>query len=267
MVETVKPAIQSRFIKRIFDQARYLEGDLSEYLFDFGLQKGMVALELGSCIGLHAKKIAEKIYPGVVISLEKDHDYALFQKEYIHHCRGDVLLIEGDAHCLPLGDALCDFAYSRFLFQHLYDPRKVLLEIRRVLKNTGRVVIVDTDDYYDTFHPELPFVREAYAALAKLQALRRGDRYVGRKLSTYLADTGYRDVDIKPIPIVVQGGRNKEVITEDIVPMFEEECENIVAAGLMGQREFDLALSAMHESVQRKNSLYASLIFIASGTK
>lgn len=222
MVETVKPTIPSGFINRITDQARYLEGDLSEYLFKFGIRKGMVVLELGSCLGLHAEKIGHRIYPGYIISLEKDRACALFQQDRINH-GSNIAVIQGDAHLLPIRNETCDFVYSRFLFQHLCNPRKVLTETRRILKNQGRIIIVDTDDHFDTFYPPLPSVLPLYAALAKLQALRGGDRYIGRKLFTYLADTGYHDIDVTIMPTVVLGKKNQELITKDIIPMFMEE--------------------------------------------
>lgn len=257
--------IEKRFVERIVDQSKYLEGDLSKYIFSYGLRRGMTVLELGSCLGIHASEIAKAIFPGVLISLDDRHEHLLYQKE---HSEGNLLLVQGKAESLPLKTESFDFAYCRFLFQHLRVPQKALSQIHRALKKKGILLIVDTDDYHDVYFPHHPLVKKAYTALAKLQHLQEGgDRFIGRKLFYYMVGAGFRNVGVKVVSTIQHGKSNKELITRDIVPMFKEEYENIINRGLMAKEELAQAISAMLKSANRKDSFYIGLIFIVYGHK
>lgn len=258
---------QDEFIKRLLAQSRHLEGDPSKYLFDFGLQQGMLALEVGSCIGLHSGKVAKAIYPGKLLSMDLDYDYISYQKNYMVESEIKICPLNGDALSIPVANGRFDFIYSRFLFQHLANPRKALEETYRVLKVGGRVVVIDTDDYYDTFYPELPCVTEAYSALARLQEGRCGDRYIGRKLVSLMLETGFKDVEVRIVPTVQIGMWNKELVLNDIALMFREEYEPLINQGLISKEHLDSAITAMLDSVNRTNSFYMGLVFIVCGTK
>jgi SAM-dependent methyltransferase len=258
-----------QFLKRIIDQSKLLEGDPSKYLFQFGLKKSDITLEMGSCIGLHCKKIARAIYPGKVYSLDIDFDYASYQK-----INSDpdlkIEIINGDAHFLPIPSDSCDFVYSRFLFQHLINPLQAMEETIRVLKKGGKTVIVDTDDYFDMFSPwnsDNSFISEAYIALAKLQELRGGNRYIGRNLIPLLVDAGFNHVGISIVPTVQIGSRNKDLIIKDIIPMFKEEYENLINLRLITEDHLNLAIKTMETTILHNNSFYIGLIFIAYGEK
>jgi SAM-dependent methyltransferase len=53
-----------------------------------------------------------------------------------------VAVLAMDASAMSFEDATFDAVYSRAVFEHLPDPRRVLCEIRRVLKPGGAVVIL-----------------------------------------------------------------------------------------------------------------------------
>lgn len=55
----------------------------------------------------------------------------------------DVELREGDAHHLPFDDASFDTVVCTFSLCNIPDPRQALIEMRRVLRPGGRLVLVD----------------------------------------------------------------------------------------------------------------------------
>ena len=100
----------------------------------------------------------------------------------------------GDVYQLDcLEDASLDFAYCRFLLQHLAEPAKALQTIYRKLKPGGRLAILETDDSLFSFMPAIAnmdrFIETAIAA----QAQRGGDRKIGRKLSGLLWENHFTD--------------------------------------------------------------------------
>lgn len=51
-------------------------------------------------------------------------------------------LVQSDARALPLRDASFDLVVSFLCLPHIYEEKRVLLEIRRVVKEGGRILIV-----------------------------------------------------------------------------------------------------------------------------
>ena len=52
-----------------------------------------------------------------------------------------IKLIHGDAHDLPFGDGFFDLVVCAEVLEHVKDPGRVLLEIKRVLRKDGRAIV------------------------------------------------------------------------------------------------------------------------------
>jgi SAM-dependent methyltransferase len=95
-----------------------------------------------------------------------------------------------------------DFAYARLLFQHLRDPRSALVEIHRVLKPGGTLVIHDIDvGLGEIYEPRDPAADAIEQRLHEGRALRGGNPRIGRQLWRLFAATGYTDMDLEVVPV------------------------------------------------------------------
>jgi ubiquinone/menaquinone biosynthesis C-methylase UbiE len=68
---------------------------------------------------------------------------------------------EGDVEHLPYSDGAFSIVVSRFAFHHFTDPQRVLLEMRRVCRSGGRVLVADSA-------PE-PATADAFNAMERLR--------------------------------------------------------------------------------------------------
>jgi ubiquinone/menaquinone biosynthesis C-methylase UbiE len=75
-----------------------------------------------------------------------DRARALQQQQGLSNMTWD----EGDVEHLPYPDACFSVVCSRFAFHHFLDPLAVLLEMRRVCRPGGRVVVADTSPARET---------------------------------------------------------------------------------------------------------------------
>ncbi|UOF91265.1 methyltransferase domain-containing protein [Fodinisporobacter ferrooxydans] len=108
---------------------------------------------------------------------------------------GDIHYQWGDANQLPYDDNSFDFVISWYVFQHLTNPLHVLEEIFRVLRPGGIVCLIDVDDQLVLTYPEpLPEEKQLRKALSQVQKLRGGDRYIGRKLPSYLHHAEFKNI-------------------------------------------------------------------------
>ncbi|MCX9011675.1 MAG: methyltransferase domain-containing protein [Candidatus Methanoperedens sp.] len=78
------------------------------------------------------------------------------------HANAGFLL--SDVESLPFGDESFDIVSCRFAFHHFPDPEKALLEIKRVCKTYGRIVLVDGVSFEDSgkslFHNHIEKIRD-----------------------------------------------------------------------------------------------------------
>ncbi len=98
-----------------------------------------------------------------------------------------VSLRIGELDHLPLADAEADFACINLVLHHVTDPRLALVEIRRVLKKTGLLLVAD-------------FVRHQVEDMR----VQYGDRWLGFEpevLSQTLTQAGFETVETRSYPV------------------------------------------------------------------
>ncbi len=168
---------------------RKLEADI---LRSAGLGLADDVLEVGSGPGFISDLLAELSPEGSLRAVDPS-------AELLSSVEGNVrakpkrglFAIQAFGDSLPVADASVDFAYARFVLQHLPDPAAVMAEIHRVLRPGGRFCAVDSDDGLVIFEPEDRRVLEIMNTAQRVQAEKGGDRFIGRKLQRFMAATGY----------------------------------------------------------------------------
>lgn len=163
-----------------------------------GLRPGMRVLDLACGPGIVSCLLATMVGPGQVLGLDLsaellDEARAAASRQGL----ANLSFQQGSVYALELEDASFDFIYARFLFQHLEQPHRALAEALRVLKPGGILTIADVDDGWLCLYPEPAAFRPFITRAAELQTQAGGDRLVGRKLGSYLAETGFADVRVR----------------------------------------------------------------------
>lgn len=99
-------------------------------------------LDVGCADGTTAAAI-KRLFPKLEITGVDKYDKAI---KYAQKARPELTFVHGDAHKLLFKASSFDFVIAVETLEHLHEPDKALLEIRRVLKNNGVLIIVqDTD--------------------------------------------------------------------------------------------------------------------------
>jgi ubiquinone/menaquinone biosynthesis C-methylase UbiE len=165
---------------------------------DAGLQPGMRVLDLGCGPGVVSAAMAQMVSDGFVHGIDASPEL-LNQAREIQILRDvqNLQFSEASIYELPPHLRDYDFAYARFLYQHLNHPQKASQQIFNALGCGGIACLVDIDDSWLMLEPE-PEQFSAFLQMAeKGQASRGGDRRVGRRLAKYLLDAGFEDVQTK----------------------------------------------------------------------
>jgi ubiquinone/menaquinone biosynthesis C-methylase UbiE len=170
-------------------------------LIQQGLQPTDRVVDVGCGPGHLSCRIASLVPDGSVTGVDTDgllleQARANASQEGLSH----VSFQQSWADGMPLPSNSADFAYARFLLQHVPKPVEVLREMARVVTPGGTVMVVDTDDGGILVHPEPSGLDIMLRASQQGQARNGGDRLIGRKLSSHLAAAGLVDVVTTAVP-------------------------------------------------------------------
>lgn len=164
-----------------------------------GLTDGMHVLDVGCGPGFVSEKLALLNPTGVTIGLEPDPELARLAGKRFDANPG-LSLHQGSLAHNHLPESYFDFAYARFVAQHLASPQDEMRRVFRLLKPGGQVVLADADDGLSLVHPEPPELLEVMRLSETIQAESGGDRWIGRKLPALLTQAGFTNVGFDVLP-------------------------------------------------------------------
>lgn len=248
----------SKEAQRLTLQSRLFEKETRHTMSLAGIRKGMRCLDVGCGLGdtsfLMSKLVGEN---GKVVGVDINEDNIMACKKKL--CGFDnirfiaVDILQHLERFNDLSSSPFDFVYSRFLFQHLSDPKRALKQLSELTADKGVIVIEELDHglwLSHPFDPNLRRLRKAYISLLRIAGC---DPFVARKLYGLFLKNG-----LKPnvaaysvcVPMGVEkrnsGDGNGNICFSNIgVLMAEVLKENLLDNGLMNRSEFDLMVKGL----------------------
>ncbi|MFH1729920.1 MAG: methyltransferase domain-containing protein [Pseudomonadota bacterium] len=185
-------------LKRLELQANIAKEFEIKILKKYGVTKGKKILDLGCGTGITSIAIAQASYPGNVIGV--DANELLIKRACEHKVQAKQSNLKfhfQNVYELNLADKDFDIAYSRFLFQHLQNPKVAIAKIKAHLKTSGMICIADIDERFLLLYPENASFDSLCKAAWISQKNRGGDRSIGRKLVHYLKEANFSNVKLE----------------------------------------------------------------------
>jgi ubiquinone/menaquinone biosynthesis C-methylase UbiE len=189
-------------LERLKLQATVALKQEQEIWTECGLRPGMKVLDLACGPGFTACELAKAVGDGEVTGIDINLEL-IETAQQAKESEGvrNVSFAPGNLYELDLPENTFDFAYARFVFQHLEKPELALSNIRKVLKPGGILCILDIDDNWTSFSPEskafVKFIRTSGAG----QKRKGGNRLIGSHLFGLLRRTDYRNVSTQIRPL------------------------------------------------------------------
>lgn len=231
-----------------------------------GLQPGMRALDVGCGTGAVTRVMAELVGPtGHVVGIDANPDRLDQARHLASEHALEIDFEQGDATQLPLLAGRFEYAWARFLFQYMADPRAVLAELCRVTAPGGTVVVGDLDGQLDQLYPLDESVAADLREALRILGARGFDPYVGRKLYHWFHQAGLVDIRIDVTPYQVYSSMLPE---RDLVNWREKlltATETLTK--LTGERERWAHLRDGYlAQLQRRDTFYYCTLILVCGT-
>jgi len=190
-------------VERLEAQVALSWGQEARALKTLGLVDGMSILEVGCGPGFVTERLLDMFPHSRVIAVEPDPGMSSLARNRLREFLGTRLdIVDASISMTFLEDDAFDFAFARYVFQHLTVPDIAVADIFRVLQPGGRVVIIDVDDDIGGLQvPSFPAIRRAFQIMQELQMRRGGDRKIGRKLWRLLATAGFHDMELQALVV------------------------------------------------------------------
>lgn len=149
-------------------------------LLDCGFGPGTITLNLAEVI-TRGEVVGVDIEP-----LQVSRASALARARNVENARFEV----ADVYSLPFPDASFDAVFEAHTLEHVREPRRALVEMRRVLKPGGIIGLCDPDDTTMRMLPVTDFTR-AFLALFLKAAEHDGSPYYAPEQRRLLRELGF----------------------------------------------------------------------------
>jgi ubiquinone/menaquinone biosynthesis C-methylase UbiE len=208
------------------------------------IQPGHSVLDVGCGPGIDTIALARLVGPtGHVVGVDIDAAMVAEANRRAEKmgCRTWCSHQAGDAFALSLETGTFDSCRSERLFQHLYNPAGVLVEMARITKPGGWVVILDADhSTWSIDTPEVDIERHLIRILAERMVI---NGYAGRQLYGLFKRQQFIEINIEIRPLYLTNYAQFRYGTQ--MDIIEREA---LSAGLVTEEELNLWQQNLEEA-------------------
>ena len=225
----------------------------------FGLQDGMRILEVGCGPGFITEQLAERLPCSRITGLDMDETLLKHAEGLLDEkARNNVNFVQASVYDTGLPDSSYDFVVARMLFLHLHQPEEAVLELSRVLKPGGKLVIIDIDDgIFGVVQPDIEGFQSIAQKFTEMQGKAGGNRLIGRSLPRLLQRTGFKEIGLETVAV-----HSDLAGIEGFQIQFDpNRFEGFYRNGILSESEFSTISKVANRLSEDPNS-YAMMIFV-----
>lgn len=252
-------------IKRLEAQVElFWDEEASFYTQAIEDQKSII-LEIGSGPGFLVKKLS-KLFPNNTIhSLEIDPVLVKAQENLIDSENlKNVSIFQGSVIDNQLHDNHYHCIIMRLVLEHLPEPDKALSRIFKLLKNNGKLILIDNDfKYHLSVFPSIPELDDMYDAYCRMRISEGGNPYIGRQLPQLMACSGFQNIKLELISAHSSLKGDKLFLNSESSGISTV----LVEKGFLDENTFNSLSRKWRSMLMEDNHLLFRPLFISIGTK
>lgn len=222
-------------------------------------------LEIGSGPGVITEKLCDLFPNSQITSVELDKDLLEYHKRNLSdESRKRVTILQGDVAEIELGVEQYDIVYARLVLQHVHQVEEALKNMRRSLKENGKIIVTDIDEgLYGIIDPPVPELEYVLGKHIEEQIIEGGDRFIGRKLWRKLKAENYSDINLDLIPV-----NSDEIGMEAFVPQLDyEEMSSMIENQLITANDINKVKTAVDKFMMSEHPFALLVLFFVVAVK
>jgi ubiquinone/menaquinone biosynthesis C-methylase UbiE len=191
-------------MERLNTQAEEFSDFVSEALRKLNVCSGMTVADIGCGTGYVSMMMSNLVgLNGKVVGLDANFNALEYCKRLADkNKKKNLEFVIGDAQQMEFLPAIFDAVYSRFLLQHLKEPKKCLHEMIRITKPNGLVMTEDCDLRLWMVEPQDKYIEELWTWYEFIVRQKGSDPTIGIKLYNMFVNEGLQpkvEVYSKPL--------------------------------------------------------------------
>ncbi|MEK7399958.1 MAG: class I SAM-dependent methyltransferase [Candidatus Poribacteria bacterium] len=234
---------------RLSDQANTLTELLHS---DTVYPSGSMVLEAGCGVGAQTVILAGNNPDAKITSIDISSESMAKAKSLIEKAGiTNVKFQIADIFNLPFQDNSFDHIFVCFVLEHLQEPVKALLCLKRVLKPEGTITVIEGDHGSCYFYPESKDAIETIQCLVKIQESLKGNSLIGRQVYPILKDADFRNIRVSPRMVYVDSSKPELVdgfTKKTFIAMVEGVKKQALELGMMDEKSWDKGISDLYRT-------------------
>jgi len=236
---------------RLQDQASTLVELLHS---DTSYPEGSSVLEAGCGVGAQTVILATNSPKALITSIDVSEASVVEARKAVQTAGIDnVTLRQADIFELPFPPESFDHVFLCFVLEHLAQPVAALRALKRVLKPSGTITVIEGDHGSTYFYPDSDYARRAVHCQVELQARASGNALIGRALYPLLTQAGFSEIHVSPRMVYVDSSKPELVegfTKKTFTAMIEGIRTSSVSAGLMSEADFDKGVADLYRTAE-----------------
>lgn len=220
-----------------------------QYILDAGCGTGIDALEMASLVG----------GGGCVIGIDHSAQMVRAARERGRKTNLPVSFFQSDIHHLAFADNTFNRCRSDKTFQHLSNPYQALLELIRVTKPGGKIVIADPD--HETLVIDTPY-REVNRRFAQFRSDAFEGGGIAHQLYRFFIECGLENVVVEPLTSVYTDYEERKITSPYLKEIWIAQ-----EHGVVSHSEAEKWSSYLEEAIETGRFFCMQTYVITSGFK
>lgn len=237
--------------KRLNDQAT----SISELLhWDSAWPEGSTVLEAACGVGAQTCIISQKNPNSRFVSIDLSEKSLMTASQVTNSLNiTNVDFRHADVFDLPFENNSFDHVFVCFLLEHLSEPERALIELKRVLKPGGTITVIEGDHGSIYFHPDSLTARKAIQAQVALQRQNGGNANIGRQLYPILSRAGFVSVVVNPRMVYVDDSKPEMVerfTRNTFTAMIKGVADEAIAKNVISKDDFHNGIRDLYHTAE-----------------
>ncbi|MBI4733881.1 MAG: methyltransferase domain-containing protein, partial [Rubrobacteridae bacterium] len=158
---------------------------------------------------------------------------------------------QADIFKLDFAPETFDHIFVCFVLEHLNRPVEALRILKRLVKSSGTLTVIEGDHGSAYFYPDSEAAHQAIQCQVKLQQQSGGNAKIGRELYPLLREAGFDSIQVSPRMVYVDSSKPDfvEGFTKNtFTAMIEGVRDSALQAGMIAPDIFDKGIEDLYRT-------------------